>query len=77
MIYAYFRAKGRIERILIDWGLLPTLAIQHMYIDHDLCHSLSPDNIEEVDLVIFSKSVNYIEICTRKFGTKVYSRRKC
>ena len=47
MIYAYFRAKGRTGKILIDWGMLPILAIQHMYIDGDLRHSLPPDNLEE------------------------------
>lgn len=61
MIYAYFRAKGKTEKILTDWGMLPALAIQHMYIDGDLRHSLPPDNIEEVDLTIFPQSVRYTE----------------
>lgn len=61
MIYAYFRAKGKTEKILTDWGMLPALAIQHMYIDGDLRHSLPPDNLEEVDLTIFPQSVRYTE----------------
>ncbi|HFV7799689.1 hypothetical protein AAGX48_12655 [Staphylococcus aureus] len=67
MIYAYFRAKGRTGKILIDWGMLPILAIQHMYIDGDLRHSLPPDNLEEVDLTIFPQLVRYTERmdCTR------------
>lgn len=61
MIYAYFRAKGQTKKILIDWGTLPALAIQHMYIDGDLRYSLPPDNLEEVDLMISPHSVRYTE----------------
>ncbi|BCQ13425.1 TPA: hypothetical protein ACPE4U_002141 [Staphylococcus aureus] len=47
--------------------MLPILAIQHMYIDGDLRHSLPPDNLEEVDLTIFPQLVRYTERmdCTR------------
>ncbi|MDN8753264.1 hypothetical protein [Staphylococcus aureus] len=59
--------KGELEKILTDWGMLPILAIQHMYIDGDLRHSLPPDNLEEVDLTIFPQLVRYTERmdCTR------------
>ncbi|MCS5352128.1 hypothetical protein [Staphylococcus aureus] len=59
--------KGELEKILIDWGMLPILAIQQMYIDGDLRHSLPPDNLEEVDLTIFPQLVRYTERmdCTR------------
>lgn len=59
--------KVELEKILIDWGMLPILAIQHMYIDGDLRHSLPPDNLEEVDLTIFPQLVRYTERmdCTR------------
>ncbi|HEA4188273.1 TPA: hypothetical protein QHR78_001461 [Staphylococcus aureus] len=59
--------KGELEKILIDWGMLPILAIQYMYIDGDLRHSLPPDNLEEVDLTIFPQLVRYTERmdCTR------------
>lgn len=61
MVYVHFRAKGKTKKILTDWGTLPALAIQHMYIDGDLRHSLPPDNLGEVDLTIFPQSVRYTE----------------
>lgn len=61
MVYVHFRAKGKTKKIAIDWGVLPALAIQHMYIDGDLCYSLPPDNLEEIDLMIFPQSVRYTE----------------
>src|SRR5699024_650333 len=33
MLHAYFRARGVTEKILMDWGTLPCLAIQHYYSD--------------------------------------------
>lgn len=61
MMYVHFRAKGQTKKIAIDWGMLPALAIQHMYIDGDLRYSLPPDNLEEMDLMIFPQSVRYTE----------------
>ncbi|EKB5971588.1 hypothetical protein OPH27_000961 [Listeria monocytogenes] len=61
MVYVHFRAKGKTKKIAIDWGVLPALAIQHMYIDGDLRYSLPPDNLEEIDLMIFPQSVRYTE----------------
>lgn len=61
MVYVHFRAKGKTKKIAIDWGMLPALAIQHMYIDGDLRYSLPPDNLEEIDLMIFPQSVRYTE----------------
>lgn len=61
MVYVHFRAKGKTKKIAIDWGVLPALAIQHMYIEGDLRYSLPPDNLEEIDLMIFPQSVRYTE----------------
>lgn len=61
MVYVHFRAKGKTKKIAIDWGVLPALAIQHMYIEGDLRYSLPPDNLEEIDLMIFPQSIRYTE----------------
>ena len=61
MMYVHFRAKGQMKKIAIDWGMVPALAIQHMYINGNSRYSLPPDNLEEVDLTIFPQSVRYTE----------------
>lgn len=61
MIYAYFRAKGQTKKVLTDWGTLPALAIQHMYMNGDLRYSIPPGKLEEVDLTIFPNLVRYTE----------------
>ena len=59
MIHTYFRAKGKIEKILADWGTLPALAIQHYYVDGDITKSIPPQGINEVNITIYPNSVKY------------------
>lgn len=69
MAYAYFRANGRTEKILIDWGTLPALAIQHYYLNGDISNSITPAGTEEVDITIFPNAVTYSEREWVIFGT--------
>lgn len=61
MIYVYFRAGGRTEKVLMDWGTLPCLAIQHYYTDGIMTASQAPDGISEIDLTIYPNDVKYYE----------------
>lgn len=61
MIHAYFKSKGRTERLLLDWGTLPALMIQHYYIDGSLQYIKPPENIEEVEITIYPDAVRYSE----------------
>lgn len=69
MVYAYFSAHGRTEKILIDWGTLPALAIQHYYINGDISKSIEPVETEEVDITIFPNTVTYSEREWSIYGT--------
>lgn len=58
MIYAYFRAKGITEKLLVDWGTLPSLAIQHYYVNGNIRKSsIPPEETEEIDITIFPNKV--------------------
>lgn len=70
MIYAYFRAEGRTEKLLVDWGTLPALAIQHYYIDGDIRKSIAPEETEEVDITIYPNKVTSHEKTWGIYGTK-------
>lgn len=61
MLYAYFRAMGVTEKILLDWGTLPCLAIQHYYSDGIITTSQPPQEAKEVDITIYPNRVNYYE----------------
>lgn len=61
MIHAYFRAKGITEKILLDWGTLPCLAIQHYYSDGVITTSQSPQGAQEIDITIYPNSPKYYE----------------
>lgn len=61
MIYAYFRASGKTEKLLVDWGTLPALAIQHYYIDSDIRKSFSPRGTEEVEITIEPNKIDEYE----------------
>lgn len=61
MIYAYFRARGKTEKILADWGTLPALAIQHYYVDGDITKSIPPKGINEIDITIYLNNVSAYE----------------
>lgn len=61
MIHTYFRAKGKIEKILADWGTLPALAIQHYYVDGDITKSIPPQGINEVNITIYPNNVSVYE----------------
>lgn len=69
MIYAYFRAHGRTRKILIDWGTLPALAIQHYYLNGDISNSIILAGTEEVDITILPNAVTYSEREWLIFGT--------
>lgn len=57
MMYAYFRANGKTEKLLVDWGTLPALAIQHYYINGDIRKSTPPEETEEVEISIYPNNV--------------------
>lgn len=61
MINAYFRSQGRTEGILVDWGTLPCLAIQHYYTDGIITASQVPKGVQEIDLTIYPNNVKYHE----------------
>ncbi|WEG12605.1 hypothetical protein PU629_21370 [Pullulanibacillus sp. KACC 23026] len=69
MIHAYFRANGRTKKILLDWGTLPALAIQHYYINGDINKSTASTDTEEVDITISSNNVTFSEREWSIFGT--------
>ena len=61
MIKAYFRSQGRTEDILMDWGTLPCLAIQHFYTDGIITASKAPEGVQEIDMTIYPNKVKYHE----------------
>ncbi|WP_017473127.1 Tn7-like element transposition protein TnsE [Amphibacillus jilinensis] len=61
MIYAYFHARGRTEKLMMDWGSLPCLAIQHFYTDGVITTSFPPQGVREVDITIYPNIVKYYE----------------
>lgn len=61
MLYAYFRTKGITKKILLDWGTLPCLAIQHYYSDGVITTSQPPQGAQEVDITIYPNRVQYYE----------------
>lgn len=69
MIYAYFRANGKIEKLLADWGTLPALAIQHYYMNGDIRKSIAQSGTEEVEMTIYPNTVSYFEKEWSIYGT--------
>ncbi|PFU57063.1 hypothetical protein COK85_22385 [Bacillus thuringiensis] len=69
MIHAYFRANDRTEKLLVDWGTLPALAIQHHYMNGDISQSIPPSGIEEVEITIYPNAVTYSKRAWSIFGT--------
>lgn len=61
MIYAYFRFKGRTEKILADWGTLPALAIQHFYLNGDIRKGIAPVGTDEVEITIYPNNISLFE----------------
>ncbi|PDZ08620.1 hypothetical protein CON70_26800 [Bacillus pseudomycoides] len=61
MIHGYFFADGKTEKILLDWGMLSFLAIQHYYVDGVVSRSIAPVGTEEVEITIYPNKVNYFE----------------
>ncbi|MGM9986958.1 MAG: Tn7-like element transposition protein TnsE [Bacillaceae bacterium] len=61
MMYCYFLANGKTEKLLLDWGMLPFLAIQHYYVDGIVSQSIAPAKTEEVEITIYPNQVNYFE----------------
>lgn len=57
MIHAYFRVNDRTEKLVVDWGTLPALAIQHYYMNGDISQSIPPSGIEEVEITIYPNAV--------------------
>ncbi len=69
MIHAYFRANDRTEKLLVDWGTLPALAIQHYYMNGDISQSIPPSGIKEVEITIYRNAMTYSERDWSIFGT--------
>ncbi|HDR4532711.1 MULTISPECIES: Tn7-like element transposition protein TnsE [Bacillus] len=69
MIQAYFRVNDRTEKLVVDWGTLPALAIQHYYMNGDISQSIPPSGIEEVEITIYPNTVTYSERAWSIFGT--------
>lgn len=69
MIYAYFRANGKIKKLLADWGTLPALAIQHYYMNGDIRKSIASAETEEVEMTIYPNTVSYFEKEWSIYGT--------
>src|SRR5699024_12838382 len=61
MLHAYFRARGVTEKILMDWGTLPCLAIQDYYSSGVITTSQPPQGVQEVDSTIYPNRVEYYE----------------
>ncbi|WP_242282363.1 Tn7-like element transposition protein TnsE [Bacillus cereus group sp. BfR-BA-01346] len=61
MFKSYFRTNDCTEIILMDWGTLPCLAIQHYYTDGIITTSQSPKDIFEVDITIYPNGVKHYE----------------
>lgn len=61
MLNAYFRANGVTKAVLVDWGTLPALAIQHFYVNGDISRSVPPTDTREVDITIQPNLVIYAE----------------
>lgn len=61
MLHAYFRANRITKKILLDWGTLPCLAIQHYYMDGVITTSQPPLDAKEVDITIDPNCVRYYE----------------
>src|SRR5699024_12437657 len=55
------RAKRATNKMLLDWGTLPCLAIQHSYSDGVITTSQPPQDAREVDITIYPNSVKYFE----------------
>ena len=53
--------QGRTEGILMDWGTLPCLAIQHYYTDGIITASQVPKGVQEIDMTIYPNKVKYHE----------------
>src|SRR5699024_11388000 len=59
MLHAYFCARGVTEKILMDWGTLPCLAIQHYYSDVVITTSQPTQGVKEVDITIYPNRFQY------------------
>ncbi|MEC1180494.1 Tn7-like element transposition protein TnsE [Metasolibacillus meyeri] len=69
MIHAYFKAKGKTEKLLVDWGTLPALAIQHYYMDGDIRKSIPPNETEEAEITMYPNMVSLHEKEWEIYGT--------
>ncbi|WDV06734.1 Tn7-like element transposition protein TnsE [Lysinibacillus irui] len=69
MMYAYFRANGKTEKLLVDWGTLPALVIQHYYIDGDIRKSIPPKGTEAIVITIYPNMVDEYEKKWNIIGT--------
>ncbi|WP_404406848.1 Tn7-like element transposition protein TnsE [Jeotgalibacillus malaysiensis] len=70
MLHAYFRAKGNTRKVLIDWGTLPALAIQHYYVDGEIKKSFPPPGTEEIDITIHPSMVSSYKKDWKVYGTE-------
>ncbi|EEL78722.1 hypothetical protein bcere0028_56650 [Bacillus cereus AH1271] len=61
MMHGYFFANSETKKILLDWGMLSFLAIQHYYVDGIVSRSIAPVGTEEVEITIYPNEVKYFE----------------
>ncbi|HFG2386941.1 MULTISPECIES: Tn7-like element transposition protein TnsE [Staphylococcus] len=61
MLHAYFQSRGVTKKVLLDWGTLPCLAIQHYYSDGVITTSQPPEGAQEVDITIYPNNPRYYE----------------
>ncbi|WP_146550781.1 Tn7-like element transposition protein TnsE [Rummeliibacillus suwonensis] len=70
MLNAYFRANEVTKKVLVDWGTLPALAIQHFYVNGDIRKSVPPMDTEQIEITIHPNLVMYSEKKWNIHGTK-------
>lgn len=54
---------------LADWGTLPTLTIQHYYMNGNINKSIAPTGTEDVEITVYPNSVSYFEKEWNIYGT--------
>lgn len=69
MIHAYFRSDGVTKKIMMDWGDLPFLAIQHYYRDGIISESSPIDEFRELEITIHPNETKYHEKTWKIQGT--------
>ncbi|WP_276916566.1 Tn7-like element transposition protein TnsE [Aneurinibacillus aneurinilyticus] len=61
MMYVYFQGKGRTEKLLMDWGSLPLLAIQRFYKNGNFTSSKVHKNDETMEITLYPDHITRSE----------------